>query len=278
MRSTGLVFREPIVSMNDRQIGVFILAKNEEENISRSVGAFDGAGWPVHVLDSGSTDATVEIVSKFPFAAVQSYRYSNHCNAYNEIVEVLGAGYQFVVVLDSDMVVSKALQSEIRDILNCPDQGWRILDAVVEMYSEGVPLRRASLCPPKVFLFKTGKACFVSTGHAERVADGVKVSRVKSKLIHDDRKSYSSYLQSQFRYANNLVARYVEGKVSSRDKLRVRWPLLIFAVPFVSFFWRRGFMDGRAGVVYALDRLIAEAIMYRQAVASRLHKSSSEKN
>ncbi|MCK6395840.1 hypothetical protein [Zoogloea sp.] len=266
------------MSANVSPIGVFILAKNEEENISRSVGAFDGTGWPVHVLDSGSSDKTVEIVSRFSFAEVQAYTYSNHCNAYNEIVETIGAAYRFVIVLDSDMVVSRALQNEIGELLRGADQDWRILDAVVEMYSEGVALQRASLCPPKVFLFRTGKACFVSTGHAEKVADGVKVGRVKNKLIHDDRKSYSSYLQSQFRYANNLVARYVEGKVSSRDKLRVRWPLLIFAVPFVSFFWRRGFMDGRAGVIYALDRLIAEAIMYRQAVASRLHKSSAKKN
>jgi len=259
------------------KIGVFILAKNEEENIARSVGAFALSGWPVHVLDSGSTDKTREIVSKFNFAATHDYVYTNHCNAYNDIVEDIGIEYRFVIVLDADMVVSPALQSEISKLTAVENRSWRVLDAEVQMFSEGLPLRHASLCPPKIFVFETGNACFVSTGHAEKVAEGVVVERVKNKLIHDDRKSYSSYLQSQYRYANNLVSRYLEGKVSSRDKLRVKWPFLILAVPLVSYIWRRGFLDGRAGIIYALDRLIAEAIMYRQAVASRA-RSSAERN
>ncbi len=255
------------------QIGVFILAKNEEANIARSLGALELSGWPVHVLDSGSTDKTKELVSGFGFATIHEYKYTSHCNAYNEIVEILGRDYQFVVVLDSDMVISEPLQKEIIRLVSDPNKNWRVLDAKVEMFSEGVSLKHASLCPPKVFVFETGCPCFVSTGHAEKVAEGVVVSRTQNSLIHDDRKCYSSYLQSQFRYANNLVSRYINGQVSARDRLRVKWPLLIIAVPLVSYIVRRGFLDGRAGIIYALDRLIAEAIMYRQAVASRLHRS-----
>lgn len=255
-----------------KEVGVFILAKNEEENIRRSVSAFAASGWPVHVLDSGSTDKTKEIIAEFEFAVVSDYKYTNHCDAYNQIVSALGREYQFVIVLDADMVVSEALRTEVASLIKSPGRSWRILEAEIEMFSEGFPLKYASLCPPKVFVFETGAPCFVSTGHAEKVADGVVVERVGAKLIHDDRKNYGSYLQSQYRYANNLVSRYLEGRVSSRDKLRVNWPLLILAVPLVSFVFRRGFLDGRAGVLYALDRLIAEAIMYRQAVASRAHR------
>ena len=57
------------------------------------------------------------------------------------------------------------------------------------------------------------------------------------------------------------------GELSGRDRIRVRWPLLVFAVPFVSYVLKGGFLDGRAGAIYALDRLIAEAIMYRRSLS-----------
>lgn len=258
------------------RIGVFILAKNEEANIARNLTALAPTGWPVHVLDSGSTDTTESIVAEFSFAVFQKYHYTNHCNAYNEITVELGADYSFVIILDADMIMSAALQNEIIDIVSAQDSTWSVLQAEIEMCAEGVPLKHASLCPPKPFLFVPGRAFFTSTGHGEKIAAGFVVSQTKRKLRHDDRKPYSSYLQSQYRYSNNLVDRYLRGEVTSRDSLRVKWPLLIFAVPFVSYFIKMGFLDGRAGLIYALDRLIAEAVMYRQAVSSRLRAGQDE--
>lgn len=258
--------------MKTAKISVYILSKNEESNISRCLDSLSCSEWPVYVLDSGSTDKTKEIVQNYSFAQFLSYDYKNHCIAYNEIIENLSKGFEFAIILDSDMALTSDLISELNETASKKDRKWQALDAEIKMYIEGCELSKASLYPPKPFVFKTGKALFVSTGHAEKLIDGACVERLKNKLIHDDRKSYSSYLQSQFRYSKNLIDRYREGNVSGRDKIRVRWPFLILAVPFFSLVVRRGFMDGRAGVVYALDRLIAEAVMYRQALASRLNK------
>jgi glycosyltransferase involved in cell wall biosynthesis len=254
------------------QVGVFILAKNEEANIARNLAALAPTGWPVHVLDSGSTDNTASIVAKFPFAVFQKYHYTNHCNAYNEIIVELGSVYRFVIILDADMIMSEALKNELNELASESGPTWNVLEAKIEMCVEGMPLKYASLYPPKPFLFVPGRVCFVSAGHGEKIVEGLVVARTKNRLRHDDRKPYSSYLQSQYRYSNNLVERYLRGEVTSRDSLRVKLPLLIFAVPFVSYFIKMGFLDGRAGIVYALDRLIAEAIMYRQAVTSRLQQ------
>lgn len=262
---------------NKPTIGVFILAKNEEANIARSLAALQPSGWPVHVLDSGSTDGTEAIVKGFDFARFEAYRYSDHCAAYNEVCTTLATDYAYAIVLDSDMQLLPALIAEVEEVLASSDTGIAAYDAEIEMCSEGIPLRFGSLCPPKPFLFKTGQALFVRTGHAERLADGVAVKRLRHCIRHDDRKSYASYLQSQFRYAGNLVARYRQDQVSGRDRLRVRTPLLILAVPFVSYVLKLGFLDGRAGLLYALDRFIAEAIMYRQALAERALRRENEK-
>ena len=246
-------------------VGVFILARNEQKNSRRCLEALRESSWDVTVLDSGSTDATPDIVRESGFARLQNYVYRDHCIAYNEITAQLGSAYRHVVILDSDMVVSAALRQEVDALVSAAD--FDAVDAQIEMCVDGVPLRFGSLCPPKPFLFATGRPYFENVGHGERLRDGVRVQRARHKLRHDDRKDYADYLQSQARYSRNLVVRKAAGELSGRDRIRVKWPLLIFAVPFVSYFLKGGFLDGRAGAIYALDRLIAEAIMYRRSLS-----------
>ena len=246
-------------------VGVFILARNEQKNIRRSLEALRESSWDVTVLDSGSTDATHDIVRESGFARLQDYAYRDHCIAYNEITTQLGSAYRHVVVLDSDMVVSAALRQEIDELTRAAD--FEAVDVEIEMCVDGVPLRFGSLYPPKPFLFATGRPYFENVGHGERLRDGVRLLRAGHKLRHDDRKDYADYLQSQARYSRNLILRKAAGELSGRDRIRVKWPLLVLAVPFVSYFLKGGFLDGKAGAIYALDRLIAEAIMYRRSLS-----------
>lgn len=252
---------------SSRGVGVFILAKNEQRNIERCLAALQPSGWEVIVLDSGSTDDTLRIVSQSGFAQARSYAYVDHCTAYNQITMTLGADFGHVVILDADMIVSRALQEEIKQRLSNPAQHTEVLEAEIEMCVEGRPLRFGSLYPPKPFVFTVGREYFESVGHGEKLRDCARIVRTKEKLRHDDRKNYGSYLQSQLRYSRNLVKRAAAGELAGRDKIRTRSPLLIFAVPFVSYVLKGGFLDGKAGAIYALDRLIAEAIMYRRSLS-----------
>lgn len=264
-----LIDAEKYMTRRENKIGVYILAKNEQRNIGRCLEKLRTTQWGVFVLDSGSTDDTKNIVSQFDFAKIIDYEYINHCIAYNEITVNLGKNYEYVMVLDADMMVSESLQEEISTLIqlkNLPE----VLEAKILMYADGLPLKYGSLCPPKACVFQTGKEYFVSSGHAEKIKPGITIGRAKEQLHHDDQKSYASYLQSQLRYSKNLVVRTSKGEISFRDSIRTKTPFLIFVVPFVSYIIKRGFMSGRAGGLYALDRVIAEAIMYRQALSKKI--------
>lgn len=253
-------------------IAVFILARNEDANIGRTLGALAASGWPVTVLDSGSTDGTRAIVEAHPFATFQPYHYTDHHDAYNQITTSLGAAHKAVIIIDADMVLAPALIAEVNALPHpAPIAGARVVFCV-----NGQPLDRASLYPPKPFLFPTGEPWFVRSGHAERIRDGAAVRQLAGAIRHDDRKPFASFLAGQARYSQNFVSRLASGEASRRDRLRARWPLLIFAVPFVSLILKRGLLDGRPGLVYALDKLIAEAIMHRQALAARLGPPSDQ--
>jgi len=249
----------------------YVLAKNEEANIGRCLRALQQACIPAVVLDSHSTDRTAEIARELG-ARVEDHDYTTHADALNLICASRTGSGELAMVLDADMVVPLALLSEARELILSG-----VADAVaapIEMYWNGAALEKGSLCPPKPFMFRGGKPYFEPLGHGERLRPGVRLSVAKRRLIHNDLKPFSAYLDSQHRYSRNLVERARANQVSLHDRLRGT-PVMMFFVPLFSYIFRGGIFCGRTGLGYALDRLIAEAIMFRQRIASDQRRGSA---
>lgn len=254
-------------------IKVFILAKNEEPNIRKALERLKLLNVETVLLDSGSTDKTREIAREYAFVTIVDYKYTYHLNAYNEITTDMVGPDDLAFVIDADMEITQPLFEEAVKL--AADPAVQVVRAPVLMCWEGTPLHHASMLHPKGFLFRGGEARFEASGHSERTKLGQVVVDTTHQLIHDDRKDYNSYLASQVRYSLSLVKRAGDGKLSWRDRLRVHTPVMIALTPLVSYFLRFGFLDGRAGLLYALDRVVAETIQYRQALAVRLHQESA---
>lgn len=250
------------------KVAAFILAKNEAANILKALLALRRLGLPVVVLDSGSTDATVELAQSVPGVKVEPYRYVDHCTAYNEITLKTGRD-AYALILDADMVVSPALWAEIATVLQ--QQAPAAVICPIEMWWEGQPMTGGSLYPPKAVVFRGGVAHYTASGHGERLlaGHGAHVT-VNARLIHDDRKGFEAFVHSQLRYAKNLIDRAERGEVTFKDKVYLYSPLILLLQPLHSYVVRRGFMAGKAGLIYALDRVIAAAIVLRQALARQL--------
>lgn len=255
--------------MNRLPLRAFILAKNEAVNIQRSLEGLRGLGIEVIVLDSGSTDGTQEIASKYEYVRVENYSFVEHMTAYNEICTQRCEKGTYALILDADMILTEGLRREITDLVTKAE--IQVAQAPVAMWWAGQPLKHGSLYPPKPVLFKAGVEYFVPLGHCSKVRPEIPIVTTRHQLIHDDRKSFQSYLHSQARYADLILSHSKLGASSWRDKLRCRTPLMLLLVPLYSFFVRLGFLSGKVGAIYALDRLIAESIFYRQALASRLN-------
>jgi glycosyltransferase involved in cell wall biosynthesis len=96
---------------DNTQVCIIIKALNEQDNIERCVcsalAAVEGEGGEVILADSLSTDATVEIASKFPIKIVQLL---DSCDRSCGIGAQLGYQYsdaEFVYILDGDMVITR---------------------------------------------------------------------------------------------------------------------------------------------------------------------------
>ena len=248
--------------------GAFILAKNEERNLARCLESLSRHGIPTIVLDSGSTDRTREIATSYRNVTVEPFRYTNHLAAYNEITTTRIPAGGFGLILDADMVITDALVPEIARAVTSGDAEVGI--APVRMYWLGKPLTFGSLYPPKPILFRGGRSFFEPAGHGEQLAPGLRTVVFPSPILHDDRKGFGAYIASQVRYSREFAARAKGGELTWRDRIRVRTPAMAVAAPLVSLLLRGGIFAGRVGFVYALDRLLAELILFRAAVVARV--------
>src|SRR6188768_2765516 len=205
----------------------FIFAKNEAANIMRGLLELEALGAVVTVLDSGSTDSTRTLVEQHSAAKFVPYDYKNHAQAYSDIL-LKFAQPGVVAIFDADMRLTKELALEVNGLLVRKD--WDVILAPVEWWCEGQPIPRASMYPPKVFLFRTGTAWMEPRGHGEGLVPSARKYQTKARLIHDDRKGLLPFLASQVRYAGNMLLRADTGQLGWRDWVRTRTPVMILAV------------------------------------------------
>lgn len=247
----------------------YILAKNEAPNIDRCIKSLHALGLQVTVLDSGSTDGTLDIVEKLG-AEKKSYDYRDHCKAYNDVTAMHSA-HVGSIVLDADMIVPPEVWQQAKGHF---EAGNSVISAPVAMVCSGRILEHASLYPPKPFLFRGGTEYFRPMGHGEVLKDGVEVRQVAGRLIHDDRKPFERWLDTQQKYARKLAARVKDGHARLLDRVRLYTPLTVVMVAPYILLGRLGILDGFAGLQYAVERMITEAVIWRQGIRSLLTDAS----
>jgi glycosyltransferase involved in cell wall biosynthesis len=250
--------------MSEVIAAAYILAKNEELNIERALAPLRTCGVRTIVLNSYSTDRTVEICQAYG-AEVEDYNFKGHEEAYRYLCEDRHPPGTVILILDADMAVSQALLDEGLRLLKTTSA--QVVRAPIQMYWEGQPMRAGSLYPPYAFMFRTGRSYFEPKGHHVVLRSGVRHVLTKNTLIHNDCKSYEVYLTTQVRHAKTMLRKQKDRALTWRDWIRVKSPLLVFITPLASLLLKGGVRTGRIGIIYAIDRLIAEAIMYRTRLA-----------
>ncbi|HEV7427642.1 MAG TPA: glycosyltransferase family 2 protein [Thermoanaerobaculia bacterium] len=244
-------------SMLDR-ITPLILTRDEEANIGRTLAQLTWAK-EVIVVDSLSTDRTVEIAQQFANVRVVSRAFDSHDRQWTFGVEQVATPW--VLTLDADYFVPGSFIRELAALDPPPDvSGY---DAAFVYAVDGRPLC-AALYPPRAVLLRRGAFEIWQDGHTQRVRVHGRVERLHAKLIHDDRKDLRRFIGRQRKYMRQEAAKLratpwralpMQGRIR---KLRVIAP---FATLLYTMIVKRAAFDGRAGWRYAFERFLAEAIL-----------------
>lgn len=250
-----------------KQITPLILTCDEAPNIGRTLERLRWAG-DIVIVDSFSSDETLEIISCFPQARVFQRAFDSHEQQWSFALRGTGVRTDWVLALDADYVLTSELVEELRGLRPGAEVGGYSASFVYCV--NGRPLR-GSAYPPVTVLYRRGQARYRQDGHTQRVAVEGKVESLRAPIMHDDRKSLSRWLASQSRYMRSEAAKLADarpGDLCLSDRLRK----MRFVAPFVMLFYclvaQRAILDGRAGLFYALQRTVAELILSLYLVES----------
>jgi glycosyltransferase involved in cell wall biosynthesis len=245
------------VSFMLNQITPVILTYNEAPNIIRTLSHLSWAK-EIVVVDSGSADGTLDELAQWANVRVVSHPFDTHAEQWRYAVYETGITTSWILRLDADYQLTDELIQEL-DQLNLSGEN----NAYSIAFDYAIYSRRlhSSLYPPNTILLRLGKFKIVENGHTESWVVEGPVNRLQSRVIHDDWKSTQFWLNSQGRYMLRELKQISADKCRWRDRLRLVPPIMPIAVFLYCLFGKGLIFEGRAGLFYSLQRLVAEAVL-----------------
>jgi len=242
------------------RITPLILTFNEAPNIARAI---EGLSWAreVVVVDSFSDDETVQIAASFRNVRVVQREFDCHRNQWEFGLKETGISTPWVLALDADYVVTEELVSELNTLQPIPETaGYRARF----IYCINGKKIRSGIYPPVTVLYRREAARYVQDGHTQRVALEGAIEDLRAPLLHDDRKSFKRWFNSQSKYTELEAQKLLASDSASLglpDRLR-RWRIIVPPAMLVyCLVVRGGILDGWAGFYYAFQRAMAEFML-----------------
>lgn len=250
------------------KISVLILTFNEEINLEACLTALVGCD-DIVVLDSGSTDRTVEIAERLG-ARVLTRPFDNFANQRNFGLAHAEFRHSWVLHLDADEVATPAFLAALEALDPPADIDAYQVPSKVMFF--GKWLRHAGMWPSyQVRLGRLTALRFIQVGHGQR--EDLPPERVgvflEPYLHYSFSHGLTVWLGKHLRYASDEVdallerhsaqrggARRAGGVTSVRRALKALLAYCPLTLrPFLKFLYvyvlRCGFLDGRRGFAYA---------------------------
>jgi glycosyltransferase involved in cell wall biosynthesis len=251
-------------------VSVIILTFNSAATLPQTIAAAKLVSDDIHVVDSYSTDGTVEL-ARAAGAAVVQHAFERYDLQRNWAIETLPLKHGWELHLDADERPTPELAVEINRVMADPPDGVDGYMVPRLIHFLNAPIRHGGMYPNwHLRLFRRGK------GRCERrlydqhflLPGGGRVERLTAPMIDDMRMSLEEWTRRHLRWAEAQAAMAVEG--GGEGEIPGRWtgspierkralrrfygrvPALVR--PFLFFFYRYvlrlGFLDGVPGLIF----------------------------
>ncbi len=268
------------------KISIALATYNEEKNIGECLKSVQGFADEIVIVDGSSTDKTVEIAKTFNARVVTTDNpVMFHINK-QKAIDI--CKNEWILQMDADERVSKALAEEIKEVISMTDEELvkyqekipnrklflrhqRLIEERDGRLGEhegaynaffiprlnfflGKYLRYGGVYPDGVIrLIRKNKACLpCKSVHEQMVVKG-KVGWLHNDLLHMADPTFKRYLQRNSRYINEMVED--ELKVKKTPKNLTQFINYLFIKPLSWFILtqvrHKGILDGYQGVVFS---------------------------
>ncbi len=227
-----------------QKLSAVVITLNEEKHIERCLGSLVSAVDEILVLDSGSTDKTLEIAQRFLNVKIYQVKWLGYADTKN-----LGnslASYDWIISVDADESLSADLVNSILE--------WKQMEASHNSgfnranYFNGIWIKNAGWYPDfKWRIFNRNTTKWIGTIHEQLKGNSIETNSpilLKGDCLHFSYSSVDELRQQSIKFAKL-------GAFSLFERKRFMSWFKIFTSPlfrfFKSFVLQRGFLDGRVG-------------------------------
>ncbi len=241
---------------NKKTLSVCIITFNEEDNIGNTLAHIQHIADEIVIVDSYSTDKTVEICKKYT-SKIFSHKWEGFIKQKN--IALNKCKSDFILSIDADEEITKKLADEIVDKINNLHHDGYIINRKTKYL--GKILKHSWQPDNKLRLVK--KDAFPKW-HGEIVHESLKIQssmivNLDNYLIHHSYKNIEDHNSKTLKYAMLSALSYHKiGKQSSILKL-------LFSPTFnfiKMYFFRLGFLDGIEGLIAARSGYIYTYLKY----------------
>ena len=271
---------------------IYILTHNEELDIASCIESALLSD-DVILVDSFSTDCTIEIASRYPVRIVQ-HPFESHGKQRTWMLEAIPTKYEWVYILEADERMTPQLFQECLDTIQNPKHiGYYVAERVLFM---GKWIRHSTQYPRyQLRLFQKNKVWFTDYGHTEReVCNGSTGFLNETYPHYTCSKGLTRWIDKHNRYSTNEAAETLrqleQGRVNwwnlclgqseverrrALKDLSLRLPLRPWLRFIYMYFFLGGCLDGQAGFAWCTLQAFYEYLivlksweMQQQPIAS----------
>jgi len=258
------------VGLTVGKLAVIIMTYNEEENIAQALESVTGWANEIFILDSFSTDHTIEIARQYDCQIMQ-YPFENFAKQRNYALDHLLITCEWVFFLDADEWVPGELKQEITSyIAGSPNANGVYLNR--RFLWMGCWIKRGYYPTWTLRLFRYGKGRCEERAVNEHIIIQGETDKLSNDYMHEDKKNVSEWIEKHniratleavelIKKDQEIVQSEVAAKLFGAQAERKRWvrhyvwerlPPLIR--PLFYFFFRYiikgGILDGKQAFTY----------------------------
>jgi glycosyltransferase involved in cell wall biosynthesis len=275
-------------------VSVLVPVKNEERNIAACL---ERLAWAdeIWVIDSRSSDRTIDIAKGYTDKIIQFDYPGGHPKKKNWALENIPFKHDWVLIVDCDERVTAELECEIRDVLGRGGKvdGYYINRKLIFL---GRWIKHCGWYPSwnlRLFKHRLGRYERLETDDVENTGDVEahehvvlrgRADYLRNDLRHEDFKSVYHFIERHNRYSNwdarvyhnlaaggngansinSIGARLFGSPLERKRYFKKLWAQLPCR-PLLRFIWmyfiRRGFLDGKPGLIFCTLMTMHEAVI-----------------